>query len=287
MNKNLYPRARAAFDISDTEYLGWAFARQNDKSLLREVDKFFAKSKTQKQITRYMDIYYGHVDELNFSDSLLFAKRLEHRLPKWKDELIVAAQRNELDWHLLAALSYQESHWNPRAVSRTGVKGFMMLTRAAAKEVGVKNRYNAEKSIQGGAKYFKKIYDRIPERIENPDRTWLALAAYNVGFGHLEDARKLTEHFGGDPDRWSDVKDNLLLLSKRKYYTGTRHGYARGWEAVDYVQNIRNFYNIIAWHQRENERERNVAIHNQVRYAELNPSLTEAVQSVSGVSAEL
>lgn len=286
-NKIRFPRARAAFDVSESQQLAWAFPQQKDKSLLREAEKFFAKEKTQKLIARNMDIYFGHVDELNVGDSLLFARRLEHRLPKWKDKLVVAAQQNELDWQLLAALSYQESHWNPRAVSRTGVKGFMMLTRAAAKEVGVKNRYNADKSISGGAKYFKKIYDRIPERIENPDRTWLALAAYNVGMGHLEDARKLTEHYNGNPDRWVDVKEHLLLLSKREHYTGTRHGYARGWEAVDYVQNIRNFYNIISWHQRENEIERNIANASGVSYAEFNPILTEAVRDLSGVSAEL
>ena len=109
-------------------------------------------------------------------------------------------------------------------------------------------------SIHGGARYFKKLLDRIPERIQGPDRVWLALAAYNIGFGHLEDARMLAQHEGANPDRWADVREFLPLLTKRQYYKFTKHGYARGKEAVSYVQNIRNFYNILAWNQVEQER---------------------------------
>ena len=157
----------------------------------------------------------------------------------------------------------------------------MMLTLNTAKDVGVKNRLNADQSIIGGAKYFKRIYDRIPERIADPDRTWLALAAYNIGFGHLEDARILTEHHGGNPDKWADVRENLLLLAKRKYYKFTKHGYARGWEAVGYVQNIRNFHSIIAWNEKQKLEELDTNALAQQQFAQFSPVMTEAVKSIA------
>ena len=279
INSSLYPQARVAFDISEPESLAWAFNRKNDTSLYNEAQKFFQQIKQQGVIEDTYDTYYGHLGELNYSGALLFTKRLNSRLPKWKEKLQLAAQENQLDWALLAALSYQESHWNPKAKSRTGVRGFMMLTRGTAKDMGVKNRLDADESIAGGAKYFKKILSRIPDRIQYPDRTWLALAAYNMGFGHVEDARILTEHHGGNPDKWSDVKENILLLSKRKYYKFTKHGYARGWEAVDYVQNIRNFHTIIAWHEKEELQSIALNNMNETEFAEFSPVVTEAVKS--------
>ena len=146
---------------------------------------------------------------------------------------------DDIDWRLLAAVAYQESHWNPRAKSPTGVRGMMMLTLPTAKQLGIKSRIDPEQSIRGGARYIQKNKRRIPERIPEPDRTWLALAAYNIGFGHLEDARRLTQKFGADPDRWVDVKEYLPLLRQRKYYKQTRFGYARGDEPVQYVDNIK------------------------------------------------
>ncbi|HSX83881.1 MAG TPA: transglycosylase SLT domain-containing protein, partial [Cellvibrio sp.] len=171
----------------------------------------------------------------------------------WRDKIKEAAVEQELDWLLMAALSYQESHWNPKAVSPTGVRGFMMLTLNTAKEMEVKNRLNPEQSIKGGTRYFRKLLDRIPPGVTGQERIWLALAAYNIGYGHLEDARVLAQQHGANPNRWADVKDYLPLLSKRQYYKFTKHGYARGQEAVDYVQNIRNFYTILAWNDLERD----------------------------------
>lgn len=287
INSLLYPRARVAFDISEPEQLAWAFPLQKDASLLHKAEAFFKHIEKSDLIETATETYYGHVGELDFGGSLVFTNRLVSRLPKWKDKLKDAADETDLDWQLLAALSYQESHWNPRAVSHTGVKGFMMLTRTTSKEVGVTNRLNADQSIMGGARYFKRIYDRIPERISTPDRTWLALAAYNIGFGHLEDARVLTEHLGGNPDKWVEVKDNLLLLAKRKYYKFTKHGYARGWEAVDYVQNIRNFYNIIAWHEKSLYQQQLASLDQQSHYEEFSSVVTDAVRDLSTPSVEL
>jgi membrane-bound lytic murein transglycosylase F len=152
-----------------------------------------------------------------------------------------------VDWRLLAAIGYQESHWDPDATSRTGVRGIMMLTQRTATQLGVNNRLDPEQSIEGGARYFLRMHRRVPARIQEPDRTWMALAAYNMGYGHLEDARVLTQKQGGDPDLWLDVNERLPLLSQEKWYRQTRYGYARGYEAKQYVENIRSYFDTLIW----------------------------------------
>lgn len=281
MSESVYPRARVAFNLKEEEKLAWAFSHQIDDTLFKEAQKFFNDELIASTIIDIKETFYGHLGELDYSGALLFSHRLDARLPKWEDKLRDAAEVYDLDWQLLAALSYQESHWNPKAKSPTGVRGFMMLTLDTAKEMGVTNRLSADQSIMGGSKYFKRMYSRIPERITANDRTWLALAAYNIGYGHLEDARILTEHHGGNPDKWVDVKENLLLLAKRKYYKFTKHGYARGWEAVDYVQNIRNFYTIIAWNEKEKRQLLSANIVTQQQFAQFSPVMTEAVKSIA------
>lgn len=284
INSNLFPEAQVAFNISEPQDLAWAFPLDNDDSLYQEAQKFFQSIKQKGIIADALENYYGHLGEIDYSGAVLFANRLQTRLPKWESMLRAAAEENQLDWQLLAAQSYQESHWNPRAKSPTGVRGFMMLTLDTAKYVGIKNRLDAEQSISGGARYFKSIYDRIPQRINDPDRTWLAMAAYNIGLGHLEDARVLTAQQGGNPDKWSDVRERLPLLAKRKYYKNTKHGYARGWEAVDYVRNIRNFHTIIAWNGKEKSTQEQLASLDTEtpKFENFNPVVAEAVKSIAG-----
>jgi membrane-bound lytic murein transglycosylase F len=130
----------------------------------------------------------------------------------------------------------------------------MMLTLDTAGQLDVDNRLDPDQSILGGARYFRLVKEKIPDRIPEPDRTWLALAAYNVGFGHLEDARKLTQKLGGDPDKWVDVKKTLPLLSQKKYYSQTQFGYARGQEPVTYVENIRSYYDLLVWTDEQDKR---------------------------------
>ena len=157
-----------------------------------------------------------------------------------------AADKYELDWKLLAAIGYQESHWDPEAVSPTGVKGLMMLTQVTADSMGVDNREDPKQSIPAGARYFKRLHKRL-KSIQEPDRTWFALAAYNVGYGHLLDARRIVRRQGGNPDRWVDIKEALPLLAQRKWFSQVPHGYARGWEPVQYVSNVRNYLGTLNW----------------------------------------
>lgn len=158
-----------------------------------------------------------------------------------------AASEWDLDWRLLAAMAYQESHWSPEAVSPTGVRGMMMLTQTTAQIMGVEDRTDAVESIDGGARYFVKLLAKLPERIAEPDRTWFAVAAYNVGFGHLEDAKIITEIQGGDPDSWDEVRERLPLLSEPNWHERVPHGFARGLEPVRYVANIQRYYEILQW----------------------------------------
>ncbi|UZE94904.1 membrane-bound lytic murein transglycosylase MltF [Alkalimarinus alittae] len=242
-----YPKAVAAFSLSKPLNFVWYFPASEDDSLTQKATLFFEKIKNDGTLLQLKERYYGHLNQLNYVGARTFIHHINKRLSRYEETFKAEADNYELDWRLLAAIGYQESHWRPNATSPTGVRGLMMLTRVTAKELGIKNRLDPSASIKGGAKYFAKIRARIPDRIKEPDRTWMALASYNVGFGHVEDARILAQKDGKDPDQWLHVKEYLPLLQKKKWYKQTRHGYARGSEPVVYVQNIRRYYDVLTW----------------------------------------
>jgi peptidoglycan lytic transglycosylase F len=245
--RSFYPRLNIAFDISKPRQLAWAISPSLDDSLYNEIIRFFKKIKSNNTLQNLLEKYYGHSNNLNYVGNCTFRQHIEERLTTFKDYFIEAGKKHAIDWRLLAAIGYQESHWNQDATSPTGVKGLMMLTRGTAKQLGVIDRTDPVQSIRGGARYFKQRLRKISKRVPEPDRTWFALASYNVGFGHLEDARVLTQKRGGNPDKWMDVKENLPLLSKKKWYSQTKHGYARGREPVRYVENVRSYYDLLVW----------------------------------------
>jgi len=247
LNQRFLINLRVAFDISEPQHLAWALPKTDDSSLFLEVQKFFKKIKENGELTRMIERNYGHVENFDYVGTKIFRRHIEKRLPAYLDFFEEAAEEYDVDWRLIAAMGYQESHWNPDAVSPTGVRGIMMLTLKTAKDMKIKNRLDPESSISGGAKYFKKTHDRMDENVTEPDRTWMAMAAYNVGYGHLQDARKITGKLKKNPNLWIDVKQALPLLAKSKWYKQTRYGYARGWEPVRYVENIRSYYDILKW----------------------------------------
>ena len=246
--RGLYPELRVAFDVSDPQALAWGLKKGPDVSLYREVINYFENIEENGFLDRMIERYYGHIRRFDYVDSRAINRRVLTHLPEYQDWFTEAGEEYDFDWRLLAAVAYQESHWNPEAVSNTGVKGLMMLTRATAEEMGVDDREDPEQSIKAGAAYLDLMRKRLPERIMEPDRTWMALAAYNIGQGHLEDARRLTQMNGGNPDRWADVRENLPLLSQKEWFDKTRYGYARGGEPVRYVANIRRYYDIMLQH---------------------------------------
>ncbi|MBB5210863.1 membrane-bound lytic murein transglycosylase MltF [Microbulbifer hydrolyticus] len=278
VHRGLYPNTHIAFNLTQFQPVSWAFPRADDDTLYRAARNFMLRANTGGLVAELRELHFGHVSKMNVGGAQTFAQLTRDRLPKWRDELQSAAQKYELDWELLAALSYQESHWNPRAKSPTGVRGLMMLTRATARELGV-NRLDPIQSIDGGARYFVQARNKIPERIREPDRTWMALAAYNIGYGHLEDARVLTQQMGGNPDRWSDVREHLPLLAKRQYYKHLKHGYARGWEPVTYVQNIRHYQALLTWTSRIEEQRLAAAAANDDGEALADAPVVEAAAS--------
>ena len=247
LSRRYYPELRVAFDLTEPQPLAWAFSRKTDDSLYRAAVAFFDRIKGNGDLEHLLERYYGHVRDFDYVGMRVFQRHFRKRLPRFRYLFEAAAEETNLDWRLLAAVAYQESHWDPEAVSPTGVRGLMMLTQAAARQVGVDERTDPSQSVRGGARYLRRLLEKIPDRIPEPDRIWLALAAYNVGFYHLEDARILTEGQDANPDRWAEVKERLPLLRQEKWYHWLEHGYARGDEAAQYVENIRTYYDILLW----------------------------------------
>lgn len=247
INRRYYPKLKVAFNLTKPQSLAWAFPHAEDTSLYNAALLFFERIKKDGSLKQLLERYYGYFERLNFVDKRTFRRHMASRLPDYIPYFKKAAEETGIDWQLLAAVGYQESHWNPKAKSPTGVRGIMMLTQATAKQLGIKKRWDPEQSILGGARYLRLMENKIPDRVEEPDRLWLALAGYNIGFGHLEDARILTQQNDGNPDKWADVKLRLPLLSQKKWYQKLRHGYARGREPVAYVDNIRSYYDLLIW----------------------------------------
>jgi len=255
LNRRVFPHAATAFELGEPQAIAWAFSKTNDDSLHRVADNFFQLLEKDGRLRRLRARYFGHAGRLNFVDTRDFWRQVRDRLPKLQPYFEDAAEKTGIDWRLLAAIGYQESHWRTDAVSPTGVRGIMMLTQATAKQMGIEDRNDPEQSIIGGAKYLRVVEKKIPERIREPNRLWLTLAGYNIGFGHLEDARILTERDGASPDLWLEVKQRLPLLSQKKYYKTVRHGAARGREPVNYVDNIRNYYDLLIWYTTTSDRQ--------------------------------
>ncbi len=248
INQRYYPELRIAFELSEPEPLAWAFPPGDDHSLIDQAKTYFNQLRMTGRLDQLLERYYGHVNDFDYVETRRYLSHIEKRLPKYRHWFIKAGEKTEIDWRLLAAIGYQESHWNPKAVSPTGVRGIMMITRDTMKQLGIdESRHDAETSIMGGSRYIKQIKAKIPDRIKEPDRTWMALAAYNVGFGHLEDARVLTQRDDADPDKWVNVKTYLPRLSQKKWYKQTKHGFARGMEPVRYVESVRGYYDILVW----------------------------------------
>lgn len=247
-NRAFYPDFRIAMSTDTPSQIAWALSsNSNNDELLAALEEFFEEIQASHELAQLIDRFFTFNERQSFIRTQTFLKMKEQRLPRYKGLIEQVAIEYDMDWRFLAAISYQESFWNPSARSPTGVRGMMMLTRPTAEELGVDDRLDALQSLRGGARYYKKLYTRLSSSIEPPDRSWFALAAYNIGLGHLEDARILTEKAGGNPNLWNEVKETLPLLRQRKWYKQTRYGYARGDEPVRYVENIRRYYSLLTW----------------------------------------
>ncbi len=247
IQRHFYPDLRIALDLEIGDPIAWAFPKGSADSLLARADEFLIRSDRSGLLARIHDRYYGHTKKFDYVGTRNFIRHFKNRLPRYRDWFEEAGADWGVDWRLLAAIGYQESHWRSQAVSPTGVRGIMMLTLDTAEYLGLDDRLDPQSSIFGGAQYYARQTERVADTVGEPDRTWLALAAYNVGFNHIKDARMIVEWDGGDPDTWVDISKALPLLAKRKWYSLVPYGYARGWEPVLYVNNIRVYYTILQW----------------------------------------
>jgi membrane-bound lytic murein transglycosylase F len=243
---DVHPDLRIAFDFPSSRPLAWA-ASDRDPGFARDMSEYFARLKVVGELATIVNRYYGRTEDAEFAGGPGFMRHLQSRLPLYKQWFVEAAEQSSQDWRLLAAIGYQESKWNPRASSSAGARGLMQLTLETATEAKVTDLSDARQSIFGGARYFRQVYEKIPAHVPEPDRTWFALAAYNIGYGHVEDARVLAQKAGRDPDSWQDVRDFLPLLEQERWYTQTENGYARGREPVRYVDNVRGYRDLLEW----------------------------------------
>ena len=243
--RNFYPAMQEELDIGTPTQLAWSFAPDVDPELYAEAEKFFSRMENDGTMDLLQDRFYGHTDSLIPFDAAAFLTKANTVLPRYRPLFEEAATLTGIDWQLLAAMAYRESHWNPLATSYTKVRGMMMLTEDTADRMNVSNRLDARESIMAGARYLQLIKEQLPLRIDEPERTWLALAAYNQGMGHLEDARVLSQRLKLNPDLWIDVQKAMIKLRNPHIAKTLKHGYARGGEAVVFVETVRLYYDML------------------------------------------
>ncbi len=243
------PTLQATLELGEAHPVVWWLGPNPNPELLARASAFVERVQRDGTLLRLEDRYFGHVQRLKQADIVTFLGRIESVLPKLKKHFLAAQTITGIDWRLIAAVAYHESHWDAEATSPTGVRGIMMLTEETADRLGVGNRLDVRESVLGGARYLNILKEMQPDDVGEPDRTWLALAAYNIGPGHFNAARRLAGQLGADPTAWVEMKRILPLLAQPKYYERLKSGRARGGEAVILVENIRSYYDILVRNQ--------------------------------------
>ncbi|TCB88334.1 membrane-bound lytic murein transglycosylase MltF [Enterobacter quasihormaechei] len=251
--QRVHPEIAVALDVTDEQPVTWFTPLDDDQTVSAAMLDFFNSINEDGTLARLEEKYLGHGDDFDYVDTRTFLRAVDSVLPELQPLFEKYAQ--EIDWKLLAAISYQESHWDAQATSPTGVRGLMMLTKNTAQSLGISDRTDAEQSISGGAQYLQDMMAKVPETVPEGERIWFALAAYNMGYAHMLDARALTAKTKGNPDSWSDVKQRLPLLSQKQWYKKLTYGYARGHEAYAYVENIRKYQISLVGYLLEKEKE--------------------------------
>ncbi len=243
LNRRYYPQIAFAFPISDEQSLGWA-VKSCSRKLLNKINFFFDKINSNGKFAEIYNKYYADIDNFDYVDLRKYHTRLNTRLPRYKHIIMEAAEKYNLDWRLIASQMYQESHFDPMATSHSGAFGLMQLTFLTANSLGVEDMFDPVQNINAGVRHLKNLYDHF-NGIDSPDRLFIALAAYNIGQGHIQDARNLAKQMNLDPDKWSSLEKTLPLLRYRKYYKKAKYGYCRGIEPINYIKQIMLYYDIL------------------------------------------
>jgi len=242
--RNIYLNFELAFPVAGKRPIAWAVSERSPE-LQADLDKFIDRVKRDGTLARLIERYVPELPQFQRLDASGLHESAKTTLPQFRQLFRDAQEKTGIDWRLLAALAYQESKWDPGATSETGVRGFMQITEDTARRLGVTNLLDPGQNVLAGARYLSAIKDKLPSRIQEPDRTWLALAAYNIGIGHLEDARVLAQQQGLNPDHWSNVKKTLPLLALPEHYENAKLGYARGGMPVAFVDRVRGYYDVL------------------------------------------
>jgi len=267
--QRVHPQLAVALDITDEQPVTWFSSRDSDDSMSAALLDFYSQISSNGTLARLEEKYLGHIGNFDYVDTRTFLKSVDNVLPDLQP--LFKQYADKIDWTLLAAISYQESHWDTHATSPTGVRGLMMLTKNTAQSVGVTDRLDAEQSISGGSRYLTDMMNKVPDTVAEDERIWFALAAYNMGYAHMMDARQLTTMQKGNPDSWAEVKTRLPLLSQKSYYSKTNYGYARGHEAYAYVENIRKYHLSLEGYLQEKEKQ----AAQEAKFAEAYPLIDE------------
>lgn len=259
-------REAIASPIDDTTSYRWYWNVLNDK-LNAEVLQFWHE-RTQLDDTVLADLNEHYFNFIQVDIDPFELKNLQRviktRLPLYQKTIDAAAKRYHIDPLLLISVIFQESHFDPNAVSYTGVRGIMQLTQATADLLGV-DRLDPHQSIEGGARYLRLLWDGLAdvglgdeEAIQTEgsqiklvgltdwNRWFFTLAAFNQGRGHLRDAIRLSKALGGTGLTWYELKHVYPLMSQKAYYSTLRYGSCRGEEAVQFVDNVRWYYYILS-----------------------------------------
>jgi len=249
--QNFYPHLDVAYLFQESVHYAWALPEGSN--LFDKAQEFLERIQQNGTLARINDRYFGHLDRVSDGDIASFLVRIDTVLPRFRADFIAAQSATGIDWRLLAALAYQESRWDPLATSPTGVRGMMMLTGDTADRLRVTNRLDPRQSIRAGGRYLADLMDQLPAEIVKPDRLWLALAAYNLGMGHMNGARVIARGLKRDPDSWYEMKRVLPLLAREQYYNRLKSGRGRGGEAVIMVENIRTYYDVLSRKERAHD----------------------------------
>jgi membrane-bound lytic murein transglycosylase F len=243
LSRRHYPSAIMAHPLSDLRHLGWA-VHPEARQLKAKIDSFFKAIKENGRFDEIYNKYYGDITNFDYVDLKAFHRNIKDRLSRYSPFIKAAAKKYGFDWRLIAAQIYQESHLNPQAKSRAGARGLMQLLPSTAGSLDVNDIYNPVENINGGVGYLKKLYDLF-DQADDHNRLLIALAAYNVGQGHIQDARNLAVKKNLDPNLWESLAQTLPLLRYRKYYKDAKYGYCRGTEPVRYIKQIMIYFDIL------------------------------------------
>jgi membrane-bound lytic murein transglycosylase F len=243
INRRNFPAAVPTGSIHSGVQLSWAVYPKSVE-LLEQINAFLKAIKKSGKFDSIYAKYYGDNKDFDYVDLKAFHQRIKTRLSRYSPFIKAAARKHGFDWRLIAAQIYQESHLNPWAKSQAGARGLMQILPSTGKSLGVRDLFDPVENINAGVQHLKNLYDHF-DTVAGTDRLLISLAAYNIGQGHIQDARELAEKKGLDPNKWESLSKTLPLLRYKKYYKDATYGFCRGTEPIRYIEQIMVYYDVL------------------------------------------